>query len=211
MQQRTRELLAALEGSDWFSTVGQPVPEPLLNKVVIVSSWAEAVECCASISWENFTLEQRNLLTSYLHDHAQERYQSWNQIVDDAKAALIPMVDRKMEPVIRQHALPEVVGHCVCWDVLGACMESEYADICSPGFFTVLMGWYMKGRFPCGWGRSIGMARSASPRASLMVPTRSPVPLISRSSNHRSGCQREGSSSSEAGGRVRSHFRSRSL
>ena len=152
MQQRTRDLLAALEGAEWFSTVGQPVPEPLLNKVIVVSSWAEAVECCGSNSWENFTLEQRNLLTSYLHDHALDRYRGWNQIVDDVKAAMIPMVEQKIGSVVMEHALPEVVGHCVCWDVLGACMESEYADLRKLGFFTGLMGWYMRGRFPCGWG-----------------------------------------------------------
>ena len=31
-------------------------------------------------------------------------------------------------------------------------MESTFADVRSLGFFTDLMGWYMRGRFPCGWG-----------------------------------------------------------
>ena len=31
-------------------------------------------------------------------------------------------------------------------------MESEFADVRRPGFFTDLMGWYKRGRFPCGWG-----------------------------------------------------------
>lgn len=64
MQQRTRELLAALEAADGFSAVGQPVPEPLRTKVTVVSSGHEAVECCGSISWEDLILEQQNLLTS---------------------------------------------------------------------------------------------------------------------------------------------------
>jgi len=68
------------------------------------------------------------------------------------KSVMEPIVDRKIKPFVEEHSLPQVVGHCVRWDVLGACIESEYADLCSPGFFTGLMGWYMRGRFPCGWG-----------------------------------------------------------
>ena len=86
MQQRTRDLLAALEAADWLSAVGQPVPEPLRNQVIVVSSWHEAIECCGSISWENYTLEQQNLLTSYLHEHARDRFRRWNQIVAEVKA-----------------------------------------------------------------------------------------------------------------------------
>jgi hypothetical protein len=152
MQQQTRELLAALEDADWFSCVGQPVPELLQSDVIVVPSWAGAVQCCSSISWENYTLVQQNLLTSYLHEHARDRYQRWNEIVDEMKAAFEPLLERKLRPVVEEHALPEVVGHCVRWDLLGACMEGEYADVRPPSFFTCLMGWYMRGRFPCGWG-----------------------------------------------------------
>jgi hypothetical protein len=152
MQQRTRELLDDLDSADWFSTVGRPFPEPIPNEVIFVSSWAEAVECCGSISWENYTLDQRNILTSHLHDHARDRYRCWNQTADEVKAVLIPMLERKIGPVVKVHDLPEIVGHFVRWDVLGACMESEFADIFPTAFFTDLMGWYKRGRFPCGWG-----------------------------------------------------------
>lgn len=70
MQQRPQDLSAALETADWFATVGQPVSGPLRKGGLVVSSWAEAVECCGSTSWENFTLEQQNSLTFYLHSTA---------------------------------------------------------------------------------------------------------------------------------------------
>ena len=152
MQQRTQELLDALGQADWFAAVGQPLPDPNRPEVIAISSWEEAVECCRSISWENYTLEQQNLLTMHLHQHARERYQRWNEIVIEMKAALEPIVVRQVRPVAEQLGLPEEVVHCVRWDVLGACMESEYADIRPPGFFTSLMDWYTGGRFPCGWG-----------------------------------------------------------
>lgn len=74
MQQQTRDLLAALEDADWFSAVGQAVAKLLQSEVIVVPSWAEAVKCCGSISWENYTLGQRNLLTIYLHEHTRDRY-----------------------------------------------------------------------------------------------------------------------------------------
>ena len=113
MQQQTRDLLAALEDADWFSAVGQAVPKLPQGQAIVASSWAEAVECCGSISWENYTLEQRNLLTICLHDHARDRYQRWNEIVCEMKAAFEPLVERKIRRVVEEHALPEVVGHCV--------------------------------------------------------------------------------------------------
>ena len=159
MQQRTRDLLATLEAADWFSAVGRPVPDSLQEQVLVVSSWAEAVESCGSTSWENFTLEQQNSLTSYLHEYARDRYRRWNEIVDEMKAAFEPLVERTLGPVVEQHGLPQVVGHCVRWDILGASMEGEYADVRPPGFFTELMGWYVRGRFPCGWGEMDGDGR----------------------------------------------------
>jgi hypothetical protein len=98
MQHQTQELLAALGDVGWFSAVGQPVPEQHESKVIVVSSWAEAVECCSSISWENYTLDQQNLLTTYLHEHARDRYQRWNEIVDEMKSAFEPVVERNVVP-----------------------------------------------------------------------------------------------------------------
>ena len=199
MQQRTRELLADLDSADWFSTVGQPFPEPIPNEVIFISSWAEAVECCDSISWENYTLDQRNILTSHLHDHARDRYRCWNQIVDEVKAASNPMLERKIGPIVKDRALPEIVGHSVRWDVLGACMKQGSTPTSPTAFFTDLMGWYKRGRFPCGWGEVDQSEKSRLARdLSLMVLTRSAVPSTSRSSNPRSRCQRESSLSSEA-------------
>lgn len=93
----------------------------------------------------------QNHLSMFLHKHARDRYQRWNDIVAEVKAAMGPMVTRQVSPLLEQVGAPEV-KHCVEWDVLGACMEREYADLQQPGFFNGLVGWYLSGRFPCGWG-----------------------------------------------------------
>jgi hypothetical protein len=107
---------------------------------------AGAIACCSSEEWSGFTLEQRNRLTMFLHTHARERYRRWNDIVRAVKEAVNPLVERKVAAVIGQ------LAGSARWDILGACMEWEYADVGEPGFFTGLMQWYLGGRFPCGWG-----------------------------------------------------------
>jgi len=39
----------------------------------------------------------------------------------------------------------------VQWEILGVCMEAEYADVYPPGFYASQAYWYVKGHFPCGW------------------------------------------------------------
>jgi hypothetical protein len=155
MRQKTKKLLQKLDDADWFTSVGRPLPAPLRGSVIVVGSWQEAVACCSSDEWSNYTLEQRNQLTMFLHAQAPERYDRWNDIVEDVKEVLVPLVERKTSILAGQLESPEdqtAVMHSVRWDILGACMELEYADVREPGFFCGLMPWYLDGRFLCGWG-----------------------------------------------------------
>lgn len=155
MKPKTERLLDALDRTAWFSTVGQAPPESLRGTVVPVASWAEAVECCSSDEWSNFTLEQQNSLTMHLHTHARDRYRNWNDIVDSVKAVSTPLLERWLAPALAALGSAEAQASVVAaaeWDILGACMELEYADIRAPSFFCGLMPWYISGRFPCGWG-----------------------------------------------------------
>jgi hypothetical protein len=67
------------------------------------------------------------------------------------KAITIPFVQHKIEAVVGQNNLPTVFENMVQWDILGVCLESEFADLYPPGFFTSNAYWYTKGHFPCGW------------------------------------------------------------
>ena len=62
-----------------------------------------------------------------------------------------PLVGRKIVAVVRENSLPEIFNIQVNYDIAGACMEAEYADVCPPGFFTRIGHWYVNGHFPCGW------------------------------------------------------------
>ena len=52
---------------------------------------------------------------------------------------------------MRENNLPKVFEDTVQWDILGVCMEAEYADIFQPGFYASQAYWYINGHFPCGW------------------------------------------------------------
>jgi hypothetical protein len=155
MRAEIEYLLKRLEDAEWFAAVGQPLAAEAQHSVVAIASWEEAVVCCSSVAWENYSLEQQNLLTMYLHEHARDRYRGWNGIVQAIKEDLHPLVERKLPLALSRLKVaggPTQVRNSVQWDILGACMELEYADVREPAFFCGLMTWYLAGRFPCGWG-----------------------------------------------------------
>ena len=155
LQKQTRSLLNKLEDTEWFTAAGKPLPESMHHLAIRVSSWHEAIEDCSSIEWENFTLEQRNLLTMHLHVHAHDRYQKWNDIAIECNELLAVMLKKKLSTIAE--LLGTETNYKKIWksircDIRGACMELEFSDIREPGFFCGLMEWYFAGRFPCGWG-----------------------------------------------------------
>jgi hypothetical protein len=147
MHRRTLAVLEELQKAHWFSRVG--VPDTSL--AIVLSSWQEAIACCSSIEWENLQLEASGDNHVAVMRRSKEREAKWNDIVNELKKTTIPLVRNKIEPVVRQHGLPKVFGDSVEWDILGVCLESEYADLGLPGFYKNLAAWYVKGHFPCGW------------------------------------------------------------
>ena len=148
MNAKSEEFLAALDCNDWFSCVGLRDLQP----ATVLDSWTEAIAFAVDgRHWESFRLERRNDLTVFLHNHARDRYRRWNEITADLRGRVEPMVCRKIASVSVANHLPKAFEHCVRWDILGACMETEYSDLRPLGFYTELAAVYLKGHFPCGW------------------------------------------------------------
>ncbi len=158
MHPRTAVTLANLERASWFSRVG--VQDA--TAAIVLGSWAEAIEQCTSKEWENLCLEAMNQYRERLVERSSERFEKWNVLVDELKKTTIPFVRRKIERVSRLHKLPRAFEAAVQWDILGVCMESEYADVYPPGFYGSNAYWYIKGHFPCGW-------RGEFPKGQLVV------------------------------------------
>jgi hypothetical protein len=139
--------LDELEKANWFSQVG--VKDT--TAVIVLGSWQEAIQHCGSIEWENLLLEASNQYCERLVERSKERFAKWNEIAVELKKTTVPFVHRKIETFVREYNLPRVFENTVKWDILGVCMEAEYADVYPPGFYGSHAYWYVKGHFPCGW------------------------------------------------------------
>jgi len=151
-------LLEALQKAHWLSRAG--IPDAL--DVIVLASWQEALAFRALPAWEDLRLEIANQLRERIEERSRERLLKWNEIVISLKKTVIPLLSAKISPAVRQHGLPKAFEGSVQWDILHACMETEYADVCAPGFYTNLASWYIKGHFPCGW-------QGAFPQGMLIV------------------------------------------
>lgn len=147
MHPRTIATLDKLEKAEWFSKAGIQDTEV----AIVLSSWEEAIENCSSIGWENLCLEAFNHYRMRLLERSRERFRQWNDVVSELKTVTIPFVRRKIEQVVSQNNLPKVFEDTVQGDIIGVCLEAEYADVYPPGFYADQAFWYVKGHFPCGW------------------------------------------------------------
>jgi hypothetical protein len=147
MHSRTIAMLDRLEKASWFSRVG--VNEG--SGAIFVRSWPDAIEHCDSSAWEDLQGEALNQYCEFIAHHSKERFQLWNGLVGEVKKIARPLVDRKITAAVRENNLPRIFSVQVNYDITGACMEAEYADVCPPGFFTSIAHWYLNGHFPCGW------------------------------------------------------------
>jgi hypothetical protein len=147
MHSRTIATLDRLRDASWFSRVGvHEGPD-----VAAVASWPEAIEHCDSSDWEDFQGEALNQYRSCIAHRSKQRLGFWNATVDEVNEITKPLVAGKIAALVREHALPEIFRIQVDYDITNVCMEAEYADLCTPGFFTNIGNWYVKGHFPCGW------------------------------------------------------------
>lgn len=144
---RTIATLTELEKASWFSRVG--VRDTL--GAIVLSSWAEAIEHCSSLDWENLCLEACNQYRERLLERDPRSLDTWNERVVSIRPRVEELVRSKAEKFVAEHNLPDVFEDTVQWDILNVCMEAEYADVCPPGFYASQAYWYVNGHFPCGW------------------------------------------------------------
>lgn len=139
----------ALVDMDWFANVGQAIPE-IGESVISVADWREAVASCSQPFWEDVCTEARNDLTMHLNSVCKAEFQSWNEVVNNAKRELTDSWKRMREK-LESEGLPKTVADCVEWDTMHAVACEHYAAWNPPQFFERLLAIYQTGHFPCGW------------------------------------------------------------
>lgn len=147
MHPRTAATLDELRNIQWFMNVGRNDTDA----ANVLPDWSSAIESCGSSDWENLCLEAANQYRERLLEKDPACLNTWNNLVASIRPVVTELVREKTAAVVKDNALPKSFIDAVAWDILHLCMEAEYADVHSPGFYASQGFWYMKGHFPCGW------------------------------------------------------------
>ena len=166
VKKATKTIWKSLIDVTWFANVGSP---PKDKHVVSVKSWEEAMRGCLSRDWWNVTLEGSNVLRERIYAKSVKRFDLWNRRVDKVTALALPTVKKRLAKVCKEQNLKpkdcEEFITRVKLDVIGICMEVEYADLVKPFFYLTLKDWYSRGHLPCGWKGDL----DEFPRGKLIV------------------------------------------
>jgi hypothetical protein len=147
--ERTEALLAELANVELFRSAGTPEDAP--PATARVSSWKEALASKRVKAFENVKLEARGDLTARLSNEHPARHARWNEITRELRQRVIATFEASCRAYAAKHGLGEELWSSTRWDILGACMECEYADIVPATFYGNLAKVYLAGHFPCGW------------------------------------------------------------
>lgn len=147
------ELGARLKVVSWLSNCGRTIEPKAAWPIRLAHSALFARESLGLPEWEDWTLERRNDLTSFLYAKYRSRSAGqWNKIADKAVDFLASEIEPRPLPALA-NALPgsKIAVDAVRWDLASALMEAAYADCRPPIFFTHLIPVYEAGHLPVGW------------------------------------------------------------
>jgi len=154
MREETRQFLFELKQSPLFEAVGKHDCE---DKVLLVTSWAEAIEISESEANDVIRTERHNEVTEQI---PYERFQLWNALVEEIKSELVPIIEARVGLLELNSRQQRCVFNAAAWDLVGAGMEHEYAYVISSRFNRDLAQWYLRGHFVCGWDYTEGYFRT---------------------------------------------------
>lgn len=156
MKPCTEKIFRQLWETVWFSNVGiTPKYYPNISfsekqvsvpPIELVPSWEKAIKMSQLRKWKELLLEAANQNIIIRGTIFQ-----WDEIVSEMKENIVPLVVEKTREVVTQQSLPNDFEQSVQWHIEHWFYESECSDIVNPGFFHVLVYWYLQGHFPCGW------------------------------------------------------------
>ena len=146
---RTVHVAEQLKAVPWFAQVGQPFisGEPVL----LLASWQDAVEHATSPIYDDFVLEAANELRGNVCRQSRRQFQTWNAVVSAIKSFSEPMVGDKIAAAELPHAIATAISGTVHWDMVHIFLALHFQENYHSDYYESLLGWYLGGRFPCGW------------------------------------------------------------
>lgn len=146
---KTEALLSELASVELYRAVGSDAGVP--SGMARVTSWKDALAKKRAQAFENVKLEARGDLTAQLSNSHPERHARWNEITRELRPRVIALFEGRCTEFAAKHRLSDELWSSTRWDILGACMECEYADVVPATFYGTLAEVYVAGHFPCGW------------------------------------------------------------
>ena len=148
MRSITNSFIGELQSIPWFLNVG----EPTTADVARASSWSQALELAMTPEWESVQFQVRNCLCFCVNRTNYARFTHWNGLVQAINGLIDPIVQKHAKPIAQREELQKNFEDGVAWDLMMACIETEFSDVCAPIFFlNQVLPWYRKGHYPCGW------------------------------------------------------------
>jgi hypothetical protein len=147
MQAQTRHLIEQMRSVSFFAQAGTCPDE----HTTALRTWRDAAAANRSKQWDWVLMEACNVFTQRLHDRCRDRFQKWNDLVDEIKPLTQQVVSRIMETVPIKGKDRVLIEATLNWTLLEICMEKEYGEEHAPPFYRQLWQWYQRGHFPCGW------------------------------------------------------------
>lgn len=147
--EKTEALLAELAAVEFYRAAGTDADVP--SGMTRVAGWKEALAKKRVQAFENVKLEARGDLTARLSNEHPARFARWNELTREIRARVIAEFEPRCTEFAAKHKLSDELWASTRWDILGACMECEYADLVPATFYGTLVKVYLAGHFPCGW------------------------------------------------------------
>ena len=147
-----------IKNINWFSNCGNEVKiDNFPMKTNHVHKIEDMFKSISSIKWKNMTLDAKNILTLYLHNHYRDEYQLWNTLVNKSNEKL-SFIDDISTKFSDDNNLGKKFISDIRWNIGVYAMEEYYRQIIPdiPIFFRYLFEVYKNGNVPCGYlGRDI--------------------------------------------------------
>ena len=147
LNQESREFLAKLRGSDFFTGVGTLKSDSFDT----VTSWDDALRIYHSVEVANVSIEARNLIALSI---PAEMYAQWNNITNSS-SEIDEIVEKQVNDSVARRLAPvsmlEAWRGNMLWDLGHTIQEIEYSRYLEGTYFRDKSKLYMDGYFPCGW------------------------------------------------------------
>ena len=140
-----------LKKINWFSNCGKEIKFQSKHNLKRLELLTDSITSCNSIEWENFQLEKRNDLTSFLNRTRKNEFTEWNIITGGIKNYLEDGIFKTVKEGLINSNLPVSILDSVKWDILSYCQEIAYKKYNTPSFYSHLIPIYSNGHLPCGY------------------------------------------------------------